>query len=194
MLSGPWWWKTEEINKTIKEKKQAPGSDPERLFFVAEPSERSLVDKRESFKYTNCIRCINTVDRRWDMIILDYKDRRPIYEQVTEKLQELILCGILEEDSQLPSVRSLATQLSINPNTIQRAYAELERKGFIYSVKGKGSFVADASSIKALKTGQLRRDLNEWMRQARNAGITEDKIHRWIAEDWTKIMPEGGEL
>ena len=54
--------------------------------------------------------------------------------------------------------------------------------------------MADASSIKALKTGQLRRDLNEWMRQARNAGITEDKIHRWIAEDWTKIMPEGGEL
>ena len=73
------------------------------------------------------------------MILLDYKDRRPIYEQVVEKLQDLMICGVLEQDSQLPSVRSLATDLSINPNTIQRAYAELERRGFIYSVKGRGS-------------------------------------------------------
>ena len=55
------------------------------------------------------------------MILLDYKDRRPIYEQVVEKLQDLMICGVLEQDSQLPSVRSLATDLSINPNTIQRA-------------------------------------------------------------------------
>ena len=61
------------------------------------------------------------------MILLDYKDRRPIYEQVVEKLQDLMICGVLEQDSQLPSVRSLATDLSINPNTIQRAY--LLRKG-----------------------------------------------------------------
>lgn len=70
------------------------------------------------------------------MILLDYKDSRPIYEQVAEKLQELMILGILEEDSQMPSVRSLATELSINPNTIQRAYGELERNGFIYSVQG----------------------------------------------------------
>ena len=55
------------------------------------------------------------------MILIDYKDRRPIYEQVAEKLSELMLRGILPQDSQLPSVRSLATDLSINPNTIQRA-------------------------------------------------------------------------
>ena len=69
------------------------------------------------------------------MILLDYKDSRPIYEQVVEKLQELMLLGVLEEDDQMPSVRSLAMELSINPNTIQRAYGELERQGYIYMVK-----------------------------------------------------------
>ena len=64
------------------------------------------------------------------MIILDYRDRRPIYEQVISRFQELMLTGALEKDSQLPSVRSLAMELSINPNTIQRAYVELERQGF----------------------------------------------------------------
>ena len=65
------------------------------------------------------------------MIILDYKDRRPIYEQVTEKLKELMFLGVLQENQPLPSVRNLAMDLSINPNTIQRAYAELERQGYI---------------------------------------------------------------
>ena len=81
------------------------------------------------------------------MIILDYKDRRPIYEQVAEKLEELMLLGVLGENEPLPSVRSLAMELSINPNTIQRAYAELERQGYIYSIQGKGSFVADGKRL-----------------------------------------------
>ena len=76
------------------------------------------------------------------MILIDYSDRRPIYEQVTEKIAELIIRGVLPPESQLPSVRSLAMDLSINPNTIQRAYQELERKGYTYSVPGKGSFVS----------------------------------------------------
>ena len=61
------------------------------------------------------------------MIIIDYNDKRPIYEQVADKMQNLIVNGVLEPDSKLPSVRSLAVELSINPNTIQRAYSELER-------------------------------------------------------------------
>lgn len=118
------------------------------------------------------------------MILLDYKDRRPIYEQVVEKLQELMICGVLEQDAQLPSVRSLAMDLSINPNTIQRAYAELERRGFIYSVKGRGSFVSDTSSIKALKTAELKKKLFEWSAEAKQAGILENVVHQWIAESW----------
>ena len=81
------------------------------------------------------------------MILIDYKDRRPLYEQIVEKLSDLMVRGILEQDSQLPSVRSLATELSMNPNTIQRAYAELERQGYIYSIQGKGSFVADGKRL-----------------------------------------------
>ena len=63
------------------------------------------------------------------MIVLDYKDRRPIYEQIVERFQELILAKVLECGEKLPSVRNLAMELSINPNTIQRAYMELERQG-----------------------------------------------------------------
>ena len=118
------------------------------------------------------------------MIVLDYRDRRPLYEQVAERLQEMMFNGVLPQDTQLPSVRSLATDLSINPNTIQRAYAELERRGFIYSVKGRGSFVSDTSSIRALKVSELRKELGGWLGEARNAGVTEDKVHCWVAEDW----------
>ena len=92
------------------------------------------------------------------MIILDYRDRRPLYEQIIERFQDLMYQEVLKENEKLPSVRSLAMELSINPNTIQRAYTELERQGFIYSVKGKGSFVADS--------GRLRRErLREWERE-----------------------------
>lgn len=79
------------------------------------------------------------------MIILDYRDKRPIYEQVTEKIQAMIVRGVLEPDSKLPSVRNLAMELSINPNTIQRAYVELEQLGYIYTVKGRGNYVSRES-------------------------------------------------
>ena len=91
------------------------------------------------------------------MIILDYRDRRPIYEQVVERFQELMVSGALEKDSQLPSVRSLAMELSINPNTIQRAYAQLEQEGYIYTVSGRGSFVAMNVSGEVVRLRKLRR-------------------------------------
>jgi GntR family transcriptional regulator len=75
------------------------------------------------------------------MFELDMRSRKPIYEQLVDKLKELIINEVLKPDEQLPSVRTLATQLSINPNTIQKAYRELEIQGYIYSLKGKGSFV-----------------------------------------------------
>lgn len=71
------------------------------------------------------------------MIVLDYQDRRPLYEQVEEKFRNLILIGALEPGSRMPSVRQLAMELSINPNTIQRAYMQLEQEGLIYPVKEK---------------------------------------------------------
>lgn len=123
------------------------------------------------------------------MIVLDYKDRRPIYEQVMDKLQELMLCGVLPEGSQLPSVRSLAMELSINPNTIQRAYAELERRGLICSVKGKGSFVSENGQIRDEKKLQVCGDLNSLMVEAKNLGVTREELQTMIEETYK----EGGD-
>ena len=100
------------------------------------------------------------------MILIDYSDRRPIYEQVTEKIAELLIRGVLPPESQLPSVRSLAMDLSINPNTIQRAYQELERKGYTYSVPGKGSFVSQKTEYLEEQRGNI---LEEQRRLAEKA-------------------------
>lgn len=110
------------------------------------------------------------------MILLDYTDRRPIYEQVIEKLQDLILRGILEKNSPLPSVRSLAMELSINPNTIQRAYTELERMGWIYSIKGKGSFVAAGDEILEGRRKEWRIRLGALLDEAQLLGISRREI------------------
>lgn len=81
------------------------------------------------------------------MIRLDYRDARPIYEQVRDGLRSMMVTGVLAAGDKLPSVRSLATELAINPNTIQRAYRELESEGYILSVAGKGSFVAQVDRL-----------------------------------------------
>ncbi|MCI8606342.1 MAG: GntR family transcriptional regulator [Hungatella sp.] len=122
------------------------------------------------------------------MIILDYRDRRPIYEQIVERFQELMMSGGLEQDAQLPSVRSLAMDLSINPNTIQRAYAELERKGYIYSVKGKGSFVADNSALKDSRRQAVLQKQEETALAAAGLGIERETLKDVI----DKIYGRGG--
>ncbi|MBQ6601836.1 MAG: GntR family transcriptional regulator [Eubacterium sp.] len=105
------------------------------------------------------------------MIFIDYKDSRPIYEQITEKYKLLILKGVLKADEQLPSVRSLAMELSANPNTVQKAYTELERQGFIYSVKGRGNFVRGDLPLMEKKKEELRRRLQALFQEAREVGI-----------------------
>ena len=116
------------------------------------------------------------------MIVLDYRDSRPLYEQVAERLRELMFKGALPQDAQLPSVRSLATELSINPNTIQRAYTELERQGYIYSIQGKGSFVSDG---RYLAEG-IRKD---WEKQF-DAAIEEGLRIGVSYQDMIKILEE----
>ena len=81
------------------------------------------------------------------MISIDYQSKLPLYEQIAQKFQTLILKGALPPDAQMPSVRTLAVELSINPNTIQKAYSLLEQQGYIYPVKGRGNFVSDSSSL-----------------------------------------------
>lgn len=88
------------------------------------------------------------------MILIDYKSRKPIYEQIIDNIKSLIVSGVLKRDEQLPSVRQMAQELAINPNTIQKAYTELEREGIIYSLKGRGSFVG--SSLQELRIVQQK--------------------------------------
>jgi GntR family transcriptional regulator len=116
------------------------------------------------------------------MIIIDYKDVRPIYEQIVEKFQVLISKGALKPDSQMPSVRNLAVDLSINPNTIQKAYAELERRGFIYTVKGRGSFISDSSSFRDYAIKELKSKLEEIIEQAENIGISKEQLALYISK------------
>lgn len=88
------------------------------------------------------------------MLQLDFRSRVPVYEQLTEKIKEQIVHKVLKEDEQLPSVRELALELTINPNTIQKAYRELERQGYIYSVPGKGNFVKPIDKIENVRQQQ----------------------------------------
>ena len=105
------------------------------------------------------------------MILLDYRDKRPIYEQVVDKLERLIIGGGLEANYKMPSVRSLALELSVNPNTIQRAYAQLEQEGYIYTVTGRGSFVAHECEWRSGKLEEVTKSLEEVLQRAKEAGM-----------------------
>ncbi|MBQ7360366.1 MAG: GntR family transcriptional regulator [Lachnospiraceae bacterium] len=112
------------------------------------------------------------------MILLDYRDKRPLYEQVEEKIEHLIVCGVLKPNSKMPSVRSLAMELSINPNTIQRAYANLEQAGFLYTIVGRGNFVSPESSWQSSKHKALKADLTKVLEQALDAGMSPASIQQ----------------
>ncbi len=110
------------------------------------------------------------------MIILDYKDRRPLYEQIVDKFSDMILKGVLKPNEKLPSVRNLAMELSINPNTIQRAYMELEHRGFLYSVKGRGNFVSDNDHLKEERKQEIKTKLKEQLKEAYSHEIRLEEI------------------
>ena len=116
------------------------------------------------------------------MNTIDYKDKRPIYEQIIEKIRQLILRGILKKDDAIPSVRSLALELSINPNTIQKAYQELERMGYIYSVKGRGSFIKDSEIVVEEAVEEVKDDIRALILKAKDAGISLKKLLAMVEE------------
>ena len=116
------------------------------------------------------------------MIVLDYRDSRPLYQQVKDSLRRMMLTGLLSPEEKLPSVRALATQLAINPNTIQRAYNELEQEGYIYSVAGKGSFVSGTADADAARRETLRADVKKLLNELRYLGVTEADAAALIEE------------
>ena len=116
------------------------------------------------------------------MIAINYRDPRPIYEQIQAELRRLMLTGALPPGSRLPSVRELAGQLAINPNTIQRAYNELEAEGYIYSVAGEGSFVSGTADADAVRRETLRADVKKLLNELRYLGVTEADAAALIEE------------
>lgn len=121
------------------------------------------------------------------MIFLDYQDRRPIYEQIADRFRQLIVKGALEPGSQMPSVRQMAAELSINPNTIQKAYGVLEQEGFIYPVKGRGSFVAENQTLREKKRQMSLEKLDDCLREVRELGLGRQEC----MEEVEKIYGEG---
>ena len=118
------------------------------------------------------------------MIHLDYRDSRPIYEQVKDGLRRLMVTGVIAPGEKLPSVRALAAELAINPNTIQRAYAELEQEGFVVSVTGKGSFVTEGESPTAARKAELRDKLLPVISELKSLGMTESEwLNLWKGEE-----------
>ncbi len=111
------------------------------------------------------------------MFKLDYTDHRPVYEQIKENFKNLIITGAMAEGDSMPSVRELAAILGINPNTIQRAYKELETEGFIYSMRAKGSFVAPRTNIIDSKyKEELMLELNKVLSELAFSGVKKEEI------------------
>lgn len=124
------------------------------------------------------------------MFQVDIMSRTPVYEQLVNQTEKFILLGVLKAGDKLPSVRQLSAELSINPNTIQKAFMELDRRGLIFSVNGRGNFVSD-KAFKALEI-QRRKDFDAIREQVKDfalAGISRAELHDFVDEVYDEVMP-----
>ena len=117
------------------------------------------------------------------MISINFRDPRPIYEQVRDGLRQLVISGVLPPGSKMPSVRELASGLAINPNTIQRAYRELEQEGYICSVPGKGSFVCETADAVSGRRAELLEKFTALADELRTLGLTDDELFKALSEN-----------
>jgi GntR family transcriptional regulator len=120
------------------------------------------------------------------MISINYQDSRPIYEQIVSGYQKLIFRGVLRPDERIPSVRSMAATLTANPNTVQKAYAELERQGFIYTVRGRGNFVCGDPRLIETKQKELLTVIEKALLEAGEIGLDPEEVLRQAAEGFRK--------
>ena len=121
------------------------------------------------------------------MIVLELQDKRPLYLQVIDGIEDLVLKGVLKPNEQLPSVRNLAMELSINPNTIQRAYLELEKRETTYSIQGKGSFInEDFERLTSAKKEILLTEVDSLVEQAITLEMKEEELHDAISVSYQR--------
>lgn len=120
------------------------------------------------------------------MISIDYQSKLPLYEQIAQRFQTLILKGVLPPDAQMPSVRTLAVELSINPNTIQKAYSLLEQQGYIYPVKGRGNFVSDSSALIQQEKESLLEDIRQLIEEGKELGVLQTEFIQTVDQIYRK--------
>lgn len=128
------------------------------------------------------------------MISLNYRDARPIYEQVRDGLRHLVVTGAIAEGEKLPSVRSLAASLALNPNTIQRAYAALEEEGYLVSEPGRGAFAARGGGGDDARRQELLRQLDASVRELCFLGMTVRELEARVMEAAQAVPGEKQEV
>ena len=117
------------------------------------------------------------------MLHLDYRDARPIYEQVRDGLRKLMVTGVIRPGEKLPSVRTLASSLAINPNTIQKAYEALEAEGYVYSMAGKGCFAAPRDGVDTQRRERLLEQWQSLTRELLYLGVEADELRGRIHDE-----------
>ena len=122
------------------------------------------------------------------MIQLNYRDSKPIYEQIKDGLRKLVVSSALSANEKLPSVREMASKLAINPNTIQKAYRELESEGYIYTVAGKGTFVSEHKEVQDTRQNELLEAFDEVVSELLFLSVEKDGLEKRIEN-----LAEGGE-
>ena len=128
------------------------------------------------------------------MIQIDLQSRVPLYEQLQEQIIRLSMLGILDENQQLPSVRALAREVGVNPNTVAKAYQQLEQQGIIYTVSGRGSFVSpDVLSLQSLRQAALQEVLDA-VDKALSRGVSPQQLLDAIRQQLDSLLPcnQGG--
>lgn len=116
------------------------------------------------------------------MLTINFSSRTPVYQQLYDDVIRLVSLGVLKSDTKLPPVRILATELGINPNTVQKAYKMLEEDGYIYSTVGRGSFVSNKLDQNQAEKIQAKNDLKESIDKAYKKGITKDEMIELVDE------------
>lgn len=127
------------------------------------------------------------------MLKIDMRSRTPIYEQIIDSIKELVVKGVLEPGERLPSVRDMAKDMTLNPNTVQKAYQELERQGIISTLRGKGTFIAlnIQANNKSIKRGNLMEELKKIVVEAIYLDLSKDELIKYIENIYDDIVIKG---
>ena len=123
------------------------------------------------------------------LIQLNYRDSKPIYEQIKDELRKLVISNALSANEKLPSVREMASKLAINPNTIQRAYRELEGEGYLYTIPGKGTFVAEGKEVYDSRQNELLEEFDEIVTELLYLSVNKKSLVGRVDK-----LAEGGEI